>query len=259
MIRNTFSILNGIGEKLERRLWRSGVLTWGDFIGSRGMDLVSAERKSAFDEELSAAGAHLMSGDSRYFIGALRSGEQWRLFDVFRDGAACLDIETNGLKAGSGGYATVVGIYDGREYKAFVRGENLTARNLMRELSGYKYLISFYGSVFDIPFLWRSMPGFRVNVPHFDLCFGARKLGLEGGLKKIEACLGIRRGEETRGMNGYDAVIMWKRARAGSTRALERLLSYNREDTVNLMRVAEVVYGGLRAATGIEEYLYADS
>jgi uncharacterized protein YprB with RNaseH-like and TPR domain len=257
MIRNTFSIINGIGEKLERRIWRSGVLTWDDFLNSSAFDFISPERKRVFDETLSDASERLVNGDSRYFAGALKSREQWRLFDLFRDETAYMDIESNGLPAGNGGYPTVVGIYDGFDYKAFVRGKNLTARRLMRELSSYKYLVTFYGAVFDVPFLQRSLHGFRVNIPHFDLCFGSRRLGLNGGLKKIEESLGIERDEKTRGMNGYHAVLLWMEARRGSAEARDLLVKYNREDTVNLVRVADVVYRGLRAATGIEEYIDA--
>jgi uncharacterized protein YprB with RNaseH-like and TPR domain len=257
MIRNTFSLINGIGEKLERRIWRSGMLTWDDFLGSNSVDFISPERKDFFDETLSDALGHLESGDSSFFNRALKSREQWRLFDAFRDETAYLDIESNGLPAGAGGYPTVVGIYDGHDYKVFVRGENLSIRNLMRELSGYKYLVTFYGAVFDIPFLQRSLPGFRLNIPHFDLCFGARRIGLAGGLKKIEEALGIERDVDTTGMNGYDAVLLWMKMRKGSTEARDLLVRYNREDTVNLKRVADVVYRGLRASTGIEEFIDA--
>ena len=69
------------------------------------------------------------------------------------------DIETSGLMPDKGGYVTVVGMYDGCDYKCFVRGNGLSPENLNKALSGYKYLITFYGAVFDIPFLFRSMPG----------------------------------------------------------------------------------------------------
>ena len=37
--------------------------------------------------------------------------------------------------------------------------------------------------------------------------------------------------------------------------ALERLIKYNREDTVNLMQIATILYERLKHSTGIEEYL----
>jgi uncharacterized protein YprB with RNaseH-like and TPR domain len=60
-------------------------------------------------------------------------------------------------------------------------------------------------------------------------------------------------------MNGYDAVHLWENARRGSRDALERLKIYNREDTVNLFGIADTIYKGLRAQTGIEEYLQYSS
>ncbi|MDP3049345.1 MAG: ribonuclease H-like domain-containing protein, partial [Thermodesulfovibrionales bacterium] len=104
-----------------------------------------------------------------------------------------------------GGYVTVVGMYDGCDYKCFVRGNGLSPENLNKELSGYKYLITFYGAAFDIPFLFRSMPGLRFDIPHFDICFGSRKLGFQGGLKKLESSMGVERDEAVKGMDGYDA------------------------------------------------------
>ncbi len=254
MIRNTFSILNGIGEKLERRLWRNGILTWDDFINASDLDFISPDKKKLFDYNLFIASRHLVDGNSGYFRNVLRRREHWRLFDVFKGDAVCLDIETNGFMPGNGGYPTVVGLYDGFDYRCFIKGENLTAENLMQELSGYKYLITFFGSVFDVPFLERSL-GVKFGIPHFDICFGARRLGLNGGLKKLETLFGIERDEAIKGMNGYDAVLLWRQAKKGSTEALQLLVMYNKEDTVNLMDIARNVYEQLRASTGIQEYL----
>jgi uncharacterized protein YprB with RNaseH-like and TPR domain len=248
-------MLNGIGEKLERKLWKSGILTWEDFIGSGDLDFISPSRKRLFDEELRTARKNLDDGNAAWFSEILSGSEHWRLFDAFKDGAVCLDIETSGYQPESGGYTTVVGLYDGSDFKCFIHGRDLTAERIQAELSRYKYLITFYGSVFDIPFLEKSLPGFGVRIPHFDLCFGTRKLGYKGGLKSLEREFGIQRDEDVVGMDGYAAVRLWERARRGSGEAMSLLLRYNREDTVNLMDMATTVYGNLRAMTGIEEYI----
>jgi hypothetical protein len=255
MIRNTFSILCGIGEKLERRLWREGILTWNDFVGSAPPAFLSAPRKALHDELLAEAEERLAAGDAAWFVDLLKPGEQWRLFDVWRNETVYLDIETNGLPADEGGVATVVGLYDGADYRAFVRGEGLTPRALTDALAPYKQVVTFFGSVFDIPFLYRALPGFRMKIPHFDLCFAGKKVGLGGGLKKVEVTLGIKRDGDVVGLTGYDAVHLWRRARTGDGATLDRLITYNREDTVNLARVAREVYGRLREASGIEEFL----
>lgn len=255
MIRNTFSILNGIGEKLERHLWREGILTWDDFIESGEINLINRERKTVFDESLSVAAAHLDRRDATFFAKTVKRREHWRFFETFRNEAVCLDIETNGFQPERGGYVTVVGIYDGYDSRALVSGENLNAENLNRELSGYKCLITYYGASFDIPFLLRTLPGVRFDIPHFDLCHAAKRLGINGGLKKLEVLLGIERDEIVKGMDGYDAVKLWELARRGNGEAKRLLMRYNREDTVNLMQIADILYQRLKQSTGIEEYL----
>lgn len=259
MIKNTFCILNGIGERLERRLWKQGILTWEDFIQRDVIDLINPERKVFYDSFLKDASTELEIRNSPYFAKTIKRREHWRLYNVFKGDALCLDIETNGFVPNKGGYVTVVGLYDGYDWRYLIAGENLTSENLNRELSGYKYLITYYGSYFDIPFLQRLFPDVRFEIPHFDLCFAARKLGFKGGLKRLESELGIVRDSSVQGMDGYDAVRLWEFARRGSKEALELLITYNKEDTVNLLEIAECLYAKLRESTGIKEFVNGDS
>jgi len=254
VIKHTFSLLNGIGERLERRLWGNGILKWDDFCSLKDIEGISPEQKKAYDDQLTQCTLELSMGNAEYFAKIMKRREHWRLFDVFKNEAVCLDIETNGFQSRQGGYVTVVGIYDGHDWRCLIRGENLTAENLNRELAGYKCLITFYGASFDIPFLFRSLPGVRFDIPHFDLCFAARRLGINGGLKKLETMFGIERDDTIKGMNGYDAVKLWGHAASGSSEALELLLTYNREDTINLLGLADILYQNLRESTGIEKY-----
>ncbi len=254
MIRNTFTILDGIGQKLERRLWSEGIITWKHFF-DKNPSFVSSQRKKYFDQALACASTELDEGHAEYFAATVKRYEHWRLFDVFKNDAVCLDIETNGLPPNSGGNVTVVGTYNGRDYKCFIRGENLTTDALNKEFSQYKYLITFFGSIFDIPFLKSCFRGLSLDFPHFDLCFGARRIGLRGGLKKIEPYFGIQRQDDVKDLDGYDAVLLWQEAERGSYRALNLLMRYNREDTVNLFNMADTIYRRLKTLTGIEEYL----
>lgn len=255
MIRNTFSILNGIGEKIEKRLWKDGILTWKDFMEKRDIGFIGPDRKPSFDMTLSTNSQKLDEEDALFFAKTIRRREHWRLFEIFKKDAVYLDIETNGLQPGYGGYVTVVGLYDGYDSRCLVAGENLTADNLNRELSEYKCLVTFYGAAFDIPFLQRSFPDARFDIPHFDLCFAAKKLKISGGLKKIEEMFGIERDGDVKGLNGYDAVRLWELSKRGSVEARELLLLYNREDTVNLKRIADILYHKLKRATGIDQHL----
>lgn len=250
MIENTFQILEGIGEKRERMLWQGGILSWEGFLSSEPPEFISGQRKAYYDEALREASERLAAGDAEHFRTRLPMREHWRLFERLKGKAVCLDIETSGLSPADGGYTTVVGLYDGSEYRALVRGRDLTAESLMDAVSGYSYIITFYGSAFDLPFLERTLPGFRLRLPHFDLCFGLKRVGLRGGLKRIEQTLGLARPASVQGMDGYAAVMLWNRAMAGSTEAMDLLIEYNREDTVHLMWLAEYAYGKLVESTG---------
>ena len=247
--------MQGIGEKMERKLWAKGILSWEEFLLAGGEDMGLA-KKYFYDDILRDARQNLNQGNAGFFTRMLRPREHWRLFQDFKDHAVALDIESNGLPAHSGGYVTVAGLYDGFDYKAFVKGVNLSREALERELGRYKYLITFFGSVFDLPFL-RETLGVNYTGLHFDLCFGGKKAGLKGGLKKIEALLGIERDESVKGFSGFDAVRLWSEAQKGSSQARELLITYNRYDTVNLFEIAEMLYYMLRAQTGIADFLGA--
>jgi uncharacterized protein YprB with RNaseH-like and TPR domain len=254
MIKNTFSILHGIGEKLERRLWKNGILSWEDFIGAHTIDFLSSDRKLMYNELLREALQNLTAGHAEYFSNALKHSDQWRLYQAFRETAVALDIETDGNPFNHGGCVTVVGLYDGFDYRALVQGRDLTRNRLEQELTRYDYIITFYGSVFDLPFL-RETFNLTINVPHFALCFSGRKTGLKGGLKKVEETFGIYREASVKGFDGFDAVRLWSEAQNGSDEAMELLVAYNRCDTVNLFSLADIIFERLVAQTGIASFI----
>ncbi|MEO5359218.1 MAG: ribonuclease H-like domain-containing protein [Nitrospirota bacterium] len=255
MIRNTFSVLEGVGEKTEKRLWRRGIVTWDDFLGKETIPFISREKKVRADEYLKMLDS-VLSNPSR-LARYIERKEHWRAFEIFRDNAVGLDIETNGRPYDNGGYVTVVGLYDGKNYKCLIRGKDLTQDNLAASLSPYKYLITFYGAVFDIPFLKRCYQSLRIDIPHYDICLESKRLGLKGGFKYFEKCFGIYRDDDIAGMDGFDAVKLWQMYKRGDRASLDTLIKYNREDTVNLMTIGEQIYTQLKKSTGIEEYINA--
>lgn len=254
MIQHTFSLLDGIGERFERHLWRRGILTWDDFCSCDEILGINPLRKNSYDSQLMDLSNALLKGNSEFFASVMKRSEHWRLFEEFGDEAVCLDIETNGLHFKDGGYITLIGLYDGFDWKYLLRGENLTPQNLYRELSGYKYLITFSGTIFDMPFIANSFPNLKINIPHFDLCTASRKLGIKGGLKKIETLFDIPRDDSVRGFNGYDAVRLWRNFQKGSPEARELLLTYNMQDTINLLTLANIFYKMMRNHSGIDNY-----
>lgn len=237
MIESTFILLNGVGEHTERKLWAGGVKTWQGFLDQPTVPGVSRARKELHDADLREAKDSLAARNARFFAKRLKGRDHWRLFETFRSRAVYLDIETTG---GSSVYGevTVVGLYAQGRMTTLVRGETLTRRRLQEELSGYDLIISFFGTVFDLPYLKSKFPGLIADQPHLDLCFAARRLGLHGGLKSIETECGIQRPADVQGLSGWDAVRLWEAWRRGHDPSRERLLRYNEADAKNLEPLA---------------------
>ncbi|MCI4625946.1 MAG: ribonuclease H-like domain-containing protein [Candidatus Magnetoovum sp. WYHC-5] len=255
MIKHSFAIINGIGERTEKRLWRYGICTWNDFINCNFIPFITKERKKYIDETLYRLSNSLDNGGWDLYPDIFNRNEHWRFFKRYREQAICMDIETNGYAFDFGGYCTMVGLYNGKEYQCLIRGRDLTVENLSKALAPYKILITFYGAVFDVPFLLKEFPSLPFNMFHYDICLASRRLGLRGGLKKVEKYLGIKREDLVDGMDGQDAVRLWNDYMMGYDASLETLIRYNREDTVNLLAIGEYVYNELKKATGIEDYM----
>ncbi len=249
MLPSTFVILQGIGPATERRLWHEGLLTWSDFLNQPGISGISAPRKQWYDQELLRAQSAFDSGQLDYFTARLPSRDHWRFFDRCEPHALYLDIETTGTSPHDG-EVTVVGLHRRGETVCLVRGETLTAERLQAELDACTLLVTFFGTGFDVPYLRAKFPQLTFSMPHFDLCFAARRLGLRGGLKQIERELGIERDSALRNLDGWDAVRLWMQWRAGNAGARDLLLAYNAADTANLVPLAKHVFQDIAARFG---------
>lgn len=172
-----------------------------------------------------------------FFAERLPPREQWRLYPDFSARAAFVDIETTGLSAGYD-QITVIGLYDGDTFRAFVRGKDLD--QFPAVAAGYALLVSYNGSTFDIPFLQATFPGFRPRA-HLDLRYPLRRLGHKGGLKEVERGLGIHRPDHVREVDGFEAIRLWGEYLRGRRQALDLLVEYCRHDVVNLLTLARTV------------------
>ena len=232
MLRSTFLHLPGIGPVTEATLWREGVRDWSalsDRLTSLGL---SEPRSVRLAREIAASERALAEGDAAWFGFRLPAREHWRLHEEFRARTAFLDIETTGLSP-YGGIVTVVTVHGGGATRTFVAGDNL--EELPAYVGRFPVLVTFNGTRFDVPFLEASFPGFVAPPVHIDLRFVLYRLGHAGGLKRIEERLGIGDRTGVEGVHGLDAVRLWQEYRRGSAAALDRLVRYNRADTVNLV------------------------
>ncbi len=243
MLRQTFLHIPGVGPRTEERLWRAGIRSWDDFPARLGDARIRATVARRIEAEIARSEDALRRGRYRYFASNLDTKEHWRAWPDFRRDVAFLDIETTGLSLGRDA-VTVVGVYDGRRRRSFVQGIDL--EDLPAYLEDRKMLVTFNGLRFDVPFLRRAFPRMRLDQIQVDLVHPLHRLGFYGGLKSVEAQLGIERSEETRGLGGYDAVRLWDAYRGGDDDALELLLAYNMADVVNLEPLADFAYEHLR-------------
>jgi hypothetical protein len=180
----------------------------------------------------------LQSGDAQYFTKALPGAEQWRVYENFKDKTAFLDIETTGCGGGTD-HITAISLYGGGDIQTYVHGKNLN--DFIKDVDAFKVLVTYNGKCFDVPFIERE---FQIKLPHghIDLRYILKSLGYKGGLKGCEKQIGLTRGN-LEGVDGYFAVLLWNEyKRTGNERALETLIAYNVEDTVNLETLMTFAY-----------------
>jgi uncharacterized protein YprB with RNaseH-like and TPR domain len=236
MIRSTFQHLEGIGPRTEAFLWSWGIRTWEDLRQSRSFPGMGMERVGRLHRELQRSEEALVHGDAGYFARRLPPSEHWRLYSTFASRTAFLDIETTGLYPGSC-YVTVVTVHGGGETRTFVRGEDL--EELGAHLRRFALLVTFNGSLFDVPFLEATFPHLPFPPAHADLRFLLRRLGQKGGLKIIEKRLGLGSRDGVEGVDGQQSIRLWQDHLRGVRGSLERLVAYNRADAVNLEPLLE--------------------
>lgn len=239
MLTNTFCHIPGVGARTELKLWEEGIRSWDLFLEMEGA-AVAGNRGGMMQDHLYRSQEALAEGDIPFFTGTMPPNEHWRVFPEFRSRAAYLDIETTGLSMDDiDGGITTIALYDGRDIRHYVQGENL--RDFKDDITAYDLLVTYNGKCFDIPFLENYFM-MKLDKPHIDLRYVLGSLGFRGGLKGCEQQLGIDRGD-LEGVDGYFAVLLWREyCNHGDPTALETLLAYNIEDTVNLERLMLMAY-----------------
>ncbi len=151
-----------------------------------------------------------------------------------------LDIETSFRRE-----VTVVGLLRTDRGLIQLVGPANTREALEDALRGLDTLCTFNGEFFDLPVLRRAFGvGLLERFRSLDLLIECRRVGINGGLKRIEVGFQIPR--RLRGVNGYDAMVLWDRWEHGDREALETLLQYNADDVLNLALLERRLRGDLQ-------------
>lgn len=234
MLEHTFCHIQGIGHRGEQKLWDRGINSWSDLMACPGIVPRVSEHEvvSVLEQSLLS-----LADDPLFFINHLKHGDRWRLFPHFRDRIGYIDIETTGL--GPECDITTIALYDGNQIRTYVNGINLD--DFVEAVTDIRVFVSYNGISFDIPIIEHFFK-IKLDQAHIDLRYVLSRMGFKGGLKKCERQLGINRGSLD-GIDGSFAVLLWREyERSGNEQALETLLAYNIEDTVNLERLMIEAY-----------------
>lgn len=253
MLRSTFLHLPGIGEIRERRLWAQGSYSWNDLLtaGSQ-LELFPGRGSDHLRKAIEDSYAAIERQHADFFAERLPSREHYRVALAFPRKVAFLDIETTGLSL----YydrITLLGVYLDGEYHCFVDGQSIEPiRELLAEA---KSVVTFNGSLFDLPFVRKAFSDLVLPKAHVDLRFLARRVGLAGGQKMIEAQVGIVRRVEVADVSGENAPTLYHNYRRGDLSSLRKLVQYNFADTTGMSSLFDVVLSRLRGPqTRIPEF-----
>ncbi len=217
MIERTFLHAPGIGPRRELAIWRAGVVDWRDFL-ARGRELLPPQcyRLARPTVERSLEWWETPGGLAP-LAARVPAAEHWRFLPAL-DRVVYLDIETGG-DPGEWGGVTVVGLHDGKRVRQLMANDDLWRLN--EALEGYQAVVTYGGQSFDLPVLGRVFGRLRLPPVRVDLAGALRRLGLTGGLKRVERRLGIPRPAGVEGLDGLDAVRLWREAPGRPSRVLE--------------------------------------
>jgi uncharacterized protein YprB with RNaseH-like and TPR domain len=240
MLQRTFQHIPGVGPWREKDLWSRGIRTWDDFPAAGTGVAISKKTDDIARARIAEAREALERRDLRKLAELLPPREHWRLYPAFQDDAVYFDIETDGKDAQA---PTVVSLFDSKGLHVFIQGRNMDA--LPEAMAERRLWVTFNGSCFDVPVLRDYFGPARFPVPdaHIDLRFVTRRLGIGGGLKEIEGKIGAERPQHLKGVNGYDAVLLWRAyLRRGDVEALRFLVEYNLYDSFQLRTLMDFSY-----------------
>ncbi|MGC8494757.1 MAG: ribonuclease H-like domain-containing protein [Syntrophobacteraceae bacterium] len=236
MLKSTFQHLRGIGKKSEKSLWERGLTTWERYDASFPKQTCLFGSIDS-DSPLSDSIAAYERGDMGFFAKLLPAAEYYRVALEFPNDVLFFDIETTGLSVHYD-IITIAGWSLGKSYGVYINGQDDT--HLRAALAKAKAIVTFNGTLFDLKFVEKHFGVITMPSVHIDLRFFAKRVGLAGGQKVIEAEIGFKRSRQVGNMLGEAAPILWHRYRRGDLEAMKRLIEYNHADIEGMKRILDV-------------------
>lgn len=238
MINSTFRHLKGIGAKKEQEIWNSGILYWSDFESRIGTQLsLFPEQDEYPNTSLYTSHQALNKEDIDFFAKNLPSEDYYRIALTFPNKTLFLDIETTGLSHYYDNI-TIIGWSIENDYGVFIQGTDETY--FKEVLSKAKIIVTFNGTLFDLPFLKKEFPDIQFPLTHIDLRFLSKRVGLSGGQKAIEKNIGMERQFNLNNLTGETAPVLWFKYLKGDLDSLKLLISYNHADIEGMKKIFDV-------------------
>lgn len=249
MLQQTFQHIAGFSETKERELWKRHIFTWEDYNKT-----VSKQLSLFVDIEVDPvleSVSKLKNSDYNYFTERLPKHLHYRIANSFPERTIFLDIETTGL---SHYYddITLIGWSIGNRFNYSIGLESEKIELLKQDLKKAACIVTFNGTLFDIPFIKNKIPGIEFPKCHVDLRFFCRRNGgYQGGQKEIERILKVSRPSDIHDVTGFEAVILWYQYKEGNNDALKKLIKYNAYDIWGMKSLLEIVCSEIVSKQGM--------
>ena len=247
LLRRSFQHLPGISAAREAKLRSEGLQDWNDLLLRRPAQLdLFRKRGGALCCAVEASEEALANRDVEFFKERLPKREFYRIAASFPERCVFLDIESTGLSKHYD-QVTLVGWSVGSRYEVVV--DPSETGQLEHDLLAQPLVITFNGTLFDLPFLTNRFNNDWSSATHVDLRYLAKRVGLTGGQKKIEETIGLAREASLEGITGAEAVGLWFDYKEGDLNALRKLIRYNHADIEGMKFVFEQVVDRLEPGT----------
>jgi uncharacterized protein YprB with RNaseH-like and TPR domain/predicted nuclease with RNAse H fold/dephospho-CoA kinase len=236
MLKYTFQHIEGFGALKEVTLWQSGLLTWEAYIDKHSYKdtlFPNEPYESILDSSIKA----FNEGDANFFAKTLNSQEYYRIALSFPDDVMFLDIETTGLSKYYD-HITQIGWSFQNQFNVYYKG--LPKDDFINAIKRAKCIVTYNGSIFDIPFIKNEFPELEFPLCQIDLRFFSKRFGYTGGLKKIETEIGYIRDFDDNELTGEIAPVLWHKYKEGNTNALKQLIQYNRADVESMKLLLDI-------------------